>query len=74
MDTKRLGWGGVEPPTFRIQGSGYESAKPRPASVTCIAALTRTPLNGDERIRMRPKMSPSLAFVTRPSMIAYLTQ
>jgi hypothetical protein len=28
--------------------------------VTCIAALIRTPLNADERRRMRPQMSPPL--------------
>ena len=51
--------GGVEPPTFRFSGLGTTVHQVPLTSVTCIAALTRTPPNPDERTRMRPKMSPS---------------
>jgi hypothetical protein len=36
-----------------------------PPSVTWVAALIRTPLNADEHMRMRPKMSPPLASAAR---------
>jgi hypothetical protein len=49
---------GVEPPTFRFSGLGMRVRQALPPSVTWVAALTRTPLNTDERMRMRPKMSP----------------
>ena len=50
--------GGVEPSTFRFSGLGTRVRQALPASVTCIAALIRTPLDTNERTRMRPKMSP----------------
>jgi len=50
--------GGIEPPTFRFSGLGMRVHQALRASVTCIDALIRTPVNPDERMRMRPKMSP----------------
>jgi hypothetical protein len=49
---------GVRPPTFRFSGLRMRVRQAPHASVACIAALIRTPLNADECMRMRPKMSP----------------
>jgi hypothetical protein len=61
---QRLHWSkvvarsGVEPPTFRFSGLGITVRRTPLTSVTCIAALTRTLVNADEYMRMRPKMRP----------------
>ena len=52
--------GGVESPIFRFSGLGTQVRQVMPAFVTCIETLIRTPLNANEHMRMRPKMSPLL--------------
>jgi hypothetical protein len=59
------GQGGVKPSTFRFSGLGMRVRRDLHPSVTWVAALIRTPLNADEHMRMRPKMSPPLASTAR---------
>jgi hypothetical protein len=55
-----IGGQGSRAADLPISGLGMRVRQALSTSVTCIAAPIRTPLNANERMRMRPKMSPRL--------------